>query len=389
MGMASATIFGAIERIVHGRGQIAALAAEVDRLRSSRILLVTDPGLVQVGIAGKVQQLLSSCAVETFTNVEPDPSIETVAECAEYARHTGCDLVIGLGGGSALDVAKCAAAMVNNPGEVRDYLGVDKVPNPAVAKILIPTTAGTGSEVTNVAVLSLKAKKTKKGIVSRHLLADVAILDPELTLGLPAAVTAATGMDALTHAIEAYVSRFAQPLTDHFALTAIAMIAGTLRTAVHHGADIEARETMLTASLYAGLAFGSAATGMVHGLAMPLGGQFNIPHGIANSVLLPHVMRWNLVSAISRYREIAIVMGEKVEHLSERDSAECAITAVEALSRDIGIPGYLDDLDIPRDAIEALARDGMTNERQVRPNPRDVTYDGLVGTLEGAFRPCT
>jgi len=387
MSMASATAFGAIERIVHGRGQIAAVAAEVDRLRGTKILLVTDPGLVRVGIAGTVQQLLSAYAVETFTDVEPDPSIETVTACADYARRSGCDLVIGLGGGSALDVAKCAAAMVNNPGEVRDYLGIDKVPNPGVAKILIPTTAGTGSEVTNVAVLSLKAEQTKKGIVSRHLLADVAILDPELTVGLPAAVTAATGMDALTHAIEAYVSRFAQPLTDHFALSAIAMIAGSLRTAVHNGADLAARETMLTASLYAGLAFGSAATGMVHGLAMPLGGQFNIPHGVANSVLLPHVMRWNLVSAVSRYREIAVAMGERVDHLSHREGAERAVVAVEALSRDIGIPAHLDDLAIPRDAIAALARDGMTNERQIRPNPRDVTQDGLVSILQGAFRP--
>jgi alcohol dehydrogenase len=267
-----------------------------------------------------------------------------------------------------------------------NYLGIDKVERPGVPKILIPTTAGTGSEVTNVAVLSLKADKTKKGIVSRHLLADTAILDPELTFGLPPAVTASTGMDALTHAIEAYVSRFAQPLTDDFALKAISMISGSLRTAVFNGKNYHARETMLTASLYAGLAFGSAATGMVHGLAMPLGGQFNIPHGIANSVLLPHVMRWNLVSSLNRYRDIAIAMGEPVEGLSLREAAERAVVAVESLSRDIGIPAYLDDLDIPSSAIEALAKDGMTNLRQVLPNPRDVTYEGLVGILRGAFR---
>ncbi len=384
--MASATVFGSIERIVHGRGQIRTLPEEVERLRGSKLLIVTDMGLVKAGIADHVQQLLASYDVEIFRDVEPDPSIETVAACVEHARRSGCDLVVGLGGGSVLDVAKCAAALVKNPGDVREYLGIDQVPNPAVPKIMVPTTAGTGSEVTNVAVLSLKSEKTKKGIVSRHLFADAAILDSELLLGLPAAVTAATGMDALTHAIEAYVSRFAQPLTDRFAIDAITMISASLRTAVFHGADIEARETMLTASLYAGLAFGSAATGMVHGLAMPLGGQFNVAHGIANSVLLPHVMRWNLRSALSRYRDIAVAMGEKVEHLSLREGAERAVSAVEALSRDIGIPVYLDDLDVPRDAIEALARDGMTNERQIRPNPRDVTYDGLVGILEGAFR---
>jgi alcohol dehydrogenase class IV len=387
MGMASASVFGAIERIVHGRGMLAQLPAEIARLRGTKILLVTDPGIVKAGIANRVTTLLGDFEVEIFTEVEPDPSIETVIACAARARAAGCDLVVGLGGGSALDVAKCAAAFVNNPGDVRDYLGIDKLPNAAVAKIMIPTTAGTGSEVTNVAVLSLKAEKTKKGIVSRHLLADAAILDPELTLGLPPAVTAATGMDALTHAIEAYVSRFAQPLTDRFALDAIAMIAAALPTAVHNGADIAARETMLTASLYAGLAFGSAATGMVHGLAMPLGGQFDVPHGIANSVLLPHVMRWNLVAALPRYRDIARAMGMRVDHLSLREGAESAVAAVEQLARDVGIPATLDDLGVPRSAIEALAKDGMTNLRQVRPNPRNVTYEGLVLILEGAFRP--
>ncbi|QQP93275.1 iron-containing alcohol dehydrogenase (plasmid) [Skermanella sp. TT6] len=384
--MASPTVFTAIQRLVHGRGVIAQLPAEIDRLHARKILIVTDPGLVKAGIAPRVTELLGGRRGDLFTEVEPDPSIETVIACAETVRREGYDLIIGLGGGSALDVAKCASVLARNEGDVAQYLGIDKVERPGVPKILIPTTSGTGSEVTNVAVLSLKADKTKKGIVSRHLLADTAILDPELTLGLPPAVTASTGMDALTHAIEAYVSRFAQPLTDDFALKAIRMIAASLRTAVYNGRNIEARESMLTASLYAGLAFGSAATGMVHGLAMPLGGQFNVPHGVANSVLLPYVMRWNMVSALDRYRDIAIAMGERVEHLPVRTGAERAVHAVEALSRDIGIPAFLDDLDIPRSAIESLASDGMTNSRQVLPNPRDVTYEGLVGILNDAFR---
>jgi alcohol dehydrogenase len=277
--------------------------------------------------------------------------------------------------------------LATNPGSAEDYLGIEKIPNPGIPKIIIPTTAGTGSEVTNVAVLSLKAAHTKKGIVSRHLFADVAILDPELTVGLPPAVTAATGMDALTHAIEAYVSRFAQPLTDHFALEAIRLIGASLRTAVHNGQDLDAREAMLTGSMYAGLAFGSAATGMVHGLAMPLGGRFNVPHGIANAVLLPYVMRYNLISSLDRYRDVAIALGERVERLSVRQGAERAIAAVEELSADIGIPSHLDDLSIPKSAIAELASDGMSNVRQVRPNPRNVTYEGLVSILERAFRP--
>jgi alcohol dehydrogenase len=385
--MYESTTFTAIQRLIHGCGSLSQLADEADRFGSRKIMLVTDAGLVKAGIAGRVLDILEGRAIEVFADVEPDPSIETVVICADRVRSTKCELIIGLGGGSALDTAKCASVMATNPGEVENYLGIDKVVLPGVPKILIPTTAGTGSEVTNVAVLSLKAQHTKKGIVSRHLLADTAILDPELTLGLPPFVTAATGMDALTHAIEAYVSRFAQPLTDDFALKAIRMIGANLRTAVFHGQNIEAREAMLSASLYAGLAFGSAATGMVHGLAMPLGGQFNIAHGIANAVLLPHVMRWNLVAALPRYRDIALALGEAVGHLSMRGAAERAITAVEALSRDIGVPVHLDDLAVPRSAMDALARDGMTNFRQTRPNPRDVTYDGLMGILDSAFRP--
>jgi alcohol dehydrogenase class IV len=385
--MYESTTFTAIQRLIHSCGSLSQLADEVDRFGSRKIMLVTDAGLVKAGIAGRVLDMLKGRAIEVFAEVEPDPSIETVVICADLVRSTKCELIIGLGGGSALDTAKCASVMATNPGEVEAYLGIDKVVLPGVPKILIPTTSGTGSEVTNVAVLSLKAQHTKKGIVSRHLLADTAILDPELTLGLPPFVTAATGMDALTHAIEAYVSRFAQPLTDDFALKAIRMIGANLRTAVFHGQNVEAREAMLSASLYAGLAFGSAATGMVHGLAMPLGGQFNIAHGIANAVLLPHVMRWNLVAALPRYRDIALALGEPVGHLSMSGAAERAIAAVEALSRDIGIPVHLDDLAVPRSAMDALARDGMTNFRQTRPNPRDVTYEGLMGILDSAFRP--
>lgn len=387
MSFVSPHIFGAIARIVHGWGTVATLHDEIRRLGGSRVLLVSDPGLQRAGLVDRIASLLGDFDVCTFTEVEPDPSLETVAACANKVRAHNADLVIGLGGGSAIDVAKCAAAFVHNPGEVRDYLGIDKLTHPAVPKIMIPTTAGTGSEVTNVAVLSLKSEKTKKGIVSRHLVADCAILDAELTQGLPAAVTAATGMDALTHAIEAYLSRYAQPLTDQFALQAISLIAGNLRTAVHHGAEQRARERMMMASLFGGLAFGSAATGMVHGLAMPIGGQFNIPHGIANAVLLPHVMRWNMVAALPRFRDIAVAMGEPVDGLSARDAALQAIAAVESLSEDCGIPRWLDDLGVDAGAIDALADDGLTNARQVLPNPRDVTREGLVGILREAFRP--
>lgn len=380
-------IFQSINRIVQGRGAIESLPQEVARLSGTRILIVTDPGMVKTGIPARVAALLSAYPVEIYADIEADPSLQNVEACARFLAQRACDLVIGLGGGSAIDAAKCASILATNGGQLSDYLGIERVPKPGLPKIFIPTTAGTGSEVTNVAVLSLKEQHTKKGVVSRYLMADVALLDAELTVGLPGRITAATGMDALTHAIEAYVSRFAQPLTDAFALEAITRIGRSLRTAVHHGANIDAREDLLVASMYAGLAFGSAATGMVHGLAMPLGGLYNIPHGIANAVLLPHVMKFNLVAATARFGEIARALGENTEGLSARAAAQRAIDAVVSLSADIGIPRYVDELGIPRDGIADIAKDGMTNSRQILPNPRDVTYEGLLAILDEAFAP--
>lgn len=380
-------VFHNISRLVQGRGCVSSLSDEIARLRGSRVVIVTDPGLIKTGIPEKVAASIKGCEVFIYSDVESDPSVESVDACAQFVIDKKIDLLIGLGGGSPIDTAKCASIIATNGGKTEDYLGIEKVPLPGLPKIFIPTTAGTGSEVTNVAVLSLKALKTKKGIVSRYLMADTAMLDAELTLGLPGSITAATGMDALTHAIEAYVSRFAQPLTDYFALEAIKLISRHLRTAVHRGSNVDAREHVLTGSLYAGLAFGSAATGMVHGLAMPMGGLYGIPHGIANAVLLPHVMRFNMVASLERFADIARAMGEPVDGLSPRDAAEAAVRAVELLSKDIGIPRYVDELGVPREGIELMARDGMSNSRQVLPNPREVTLEGLLQILEQAFSP--
>ena len=385
--MQAVTVFNNINRLIQGRGCLSTLASEVQRLGAKKVLIVTDPGLMQTGIPGRVANLLVNFEAVIYSDIESDPSVESVDACAIFVKEHAFDLIIGLGGGSSIDTAKCVSIIATNGGKTQDYLGIEKVPKAGLSKIFIPTTAGTGSEVTNVAVLSLKAQHTKKGIVSRYLLADVAILDPELTLGLPGAITAATGMDALTHAIEAYVSRFAQPLTDYFAIEAIKLLGRSLRTAVHHGANLDAREDIMTASLYAGLAFGSAATGMVHGLAMPLGGLFNVPHGIANAVLLPHVMKFNLVAAVDRFAHIARALGETTEGLSPRAAAERAIEAVLTLSRDIGIPIYVDELGIPHSAIPDIAKDGMTNSRQILPNPREVTHEGMIGILHEAFSP--
>jgi alcohol dehydrogenase class IV len=250
---------------------------------------------------------------------------------------------------------------------------------------MIPTTAGTGSEVTNVCVLSLAEQRTKKGIVSRHLLADAALIDPGLMVSLPPRITASTGMDALTHAIESYLSRFSTPWTDLYAIEAVSLIGRHLRKAVVDGGNLEAREKMAMASCYGGLAFGNAATGMVHGIAMSLGGQFHIPHGVANAVMLPYVMEWNSVSRLEKYSHIAAAMAEPIREMSPKRTAERAVQAVRELSVDIGIPQHLRELGIKREDLETLGKDAMTNSRQIAPNPRDVTFDEVMGILQRAF----
>lgn len=385
--MSVARTFKAPNQILYGAGSVERLAEVGAWFKCKSPMVVTDPGVVQAGIAARVLEVVrSSCGcAELYSEIESDPDIGTADRCAEAAKAVGCDFIVAVGGGSALDVAKAAAILVTNGGKAEDYLGIERVPERGLPKVLIPTTAGTGSEVTNVCVLSLTEQRTKKGIVSRHLFADAAIIDPGLMASLPPHITASTGMDALTHAIEAYLSRFSTPWTDLYAIEAVSLIGTHLRKAVFDGGDLVAREKMAMASCYAGLAFGNAATGMVHGIAMSLGGQFHIPHGVANAVMLPFVMEWNAVSRLEKYAHLAAAVKEPIHGLSPRRAAEQAVRAVRELSADIGIPQSLRELGLTRDDLEALARDAMTNSRQIAPNPRNVTLDEVMGILQRAF----
>jgi len=301
-------------RLIFGQGALRELPAAVSRLGGQRVLLVTDPGLVKAGLCQTVVDLLVAAAVSptVFSRVDPDPPIQNVLDCAAVAREARCDVVIGLGGGSAMDVAKVTAMLMGNPGDIRSYFGIDQVPQRGLPTVMIPTTAGTGSEVSPIAVLSDLSEHSKKGIVSDHLYASLALVDPELTVGLPPNVTAFTGMDALTHAIEAYTNKFAQPFIDTLALEAIRLIGGHLPRAVQQGRDLAAREAMALGSLYGGLCLGAVNTAAVHALAYPLGGTFNVPHGVANSLLLPYVMRFNLPSQAAKFARIAAALGQPI-----------------------------------------------------------------------------
>ena len=282
------TLFRTTKRIVFGLGSIERVGAEVRGLKAKKVLVVTDPGIVQAGLLEPLKYSLQEANITfaLFDGVEPDPRLEVVRQCAEMGRKEGVEALIGYGGGSSLDIAKVAAVMLTNEGDLAQFFGIDLIPNPGLPLILIPTTAGTGSEVTPIAILSDTREKLKKGVVSPYLFPEVALLDPQLTVGLPPAVTAFTGLDALVHAIESYTSVNAFDLTDQLAFRAMELISDNIRTAYARGEDLEARAHMLEGSLLAGMAFANAGVTAVHAFAYPLGGEFHVAHGLANSVML-------------------------------------------------------------------------------------------------------
>ncbi|MFO7917568.1 MAG: iron-containing alcohol dehydrogenase [Anaerolineae bacterium] len=374
-------------RLIFGNGAVGELPAVMDRLDAARVLIVTDPGLVEAGVCGRIQGILEDAdvAYETFDGVEADPSIRVVRDGLAMAQDVAPDALIGLGGGSSMDIAKVISILMTNDGDATDYIGSDRVPGPGLPKVTVPTTSGTGSEVSPIAVLSDEEEHLKKGVVSEYLYADVALVDPTLTLTLPPAVSAYTGIDALTHAIEAYTNRYAHPLIDTLALRAIRLIGGNLRRAVACGEDRQARYNMSMASLLGGMCLGSVNTGAVHALAYPLGGEYDVPHGVANSLLLPYVMRYNLISDLERFAEIAAALGENLDGLSLRDAADRAVDAVMQLCQDVGIVTQLRELDIPEDAIDEMAAAAMKVTRLLSINPRHVTEEAARQIYRDAY----
>ena len=377
-------------KIITGDGSAGALGAQVKALAATRVVLVTDKTLREkTDIAANAVECLkaSGLAVEVFDDVEPDPLVGTARRSAEFARARNPNFVVGLGGGSALDIAKATAAILSNETPLEQMWGVGNVPKSSLPMILLPTTSGTGSEVTpNCILTDVKPDggHMKRGIVSPHILARVAIVDPLLTVTAPPLVTAASGMDALTHAIETYVSRSAQPLTMPLALESIRLIAGYLRRAVANGSDLEARRHMAHASMMAGLAFANGFLGAVHAIAMAMGGQFGVAHGVANALMLPYVMEFNEMAATEKYARIAEAMGESIEGLSLREAAHRATLAVHQLVIDVGLPHILADVKVPKEGLPALAEESFGNQRLLKNNPRTANSQDLRRILEAA-----
>lgn len=369
------TVFRTTPRIVMGAGSVAGVGAEAKDLGAGKVLVVTDPGIIAAGLLAPVEASLDQAGLSwrVYSEVEADPRFEIVAACHDFAASDMPDVVLGLGGGSALDIAKTTAVMLSNPGSISDYYGIDLVPGPGVPTIMIPTTAGTGSEVTPIAVLSDENEKLKIGIVSAHLFPRVALLDPELSVGLPSAMTAATGMDALIHAIEAYTSNNATDFTDVLAARAMELISDNLRAAYARGTDLKARAAMLEGAMLAGMAFANAGVTAVHAFAYPIGAEYHIPHGVANALMLPPVMRFNLMGCLERFADIADFLGQPIEGLSLREAAEEAVAAILVLVEDLGVPTSLGEFGVKEEHLPQLAKGVMKVGRLLDNNPRQVT----------------
>lgn len=376
-------------KIIFGRGAVEEIGKEVKERGGSKILLVGDEGIAKAGLLKKVEEPLAKEGLEVtiFDKVEPEPWVEIADEAGRIARERNCNLIIGVGGGSSMDIAKAAAVLATNEGKARDYQGLNKVPKPGLPKIMVPTTAGTGSEVTFTAVLSNKEPKGKAGINSPYLFPELALLDPLLTLSAPAAITASTGMDALTHAIEAYTSLQATPISDALTLQAIELIAQNLRRAVVDGRNVEVREKMLLGSLLAGIGLANAGVGAVHALAYPLGGFYRIPHGVANGLMLPYVMEFNLARSREKFARVARAMGEEVEGLSLRESAQRAVEAVRELSGEMPVPRRLRELEteITAEDFPRMAASAMKVTRPLENNPRPMSGKEAMEIYEQAF----
>ncbi|OOE95236.1 L-threonine dehydrogenase [Salinivibrio sp. AR640] len=362
-----------------GAGCLLEAADAIQSHGFKKALIVTDKVLNEIGVVKQIAALLDSRQVDSvvYDGTQPNPTTGNVAQGLELLQANQCDCVISLGGGSPHDCAKGIALVATNGGHISDYEGVDQSAKPQLPLIAINTTAGTASEMTRFCIITEEERHIKMAIVDKHTTPIISVNDPELMLAKPASLTAATGMDALTHAVEAYVSTAATPITDAVALKAMTLIQEHLRTAVADGQNIEAREQMAYAQFMAGMAFNNASLGYVHAMAHQLGGFYDLPHGVCNAVLLPHVQRYNAQVCASRLRDVATAMGVDTENMTEDEGAKAAIQAIQSLSTDVGIPAGLNELGVKQDDIDVLTENALKDACGFT-NPKQATHEEIA-----------
>lgn len=381
--------FNTTKSVINQTGALKEIGRLCESLHIKKLMVVTDPGIIACGLYAKLTSCLEEQGVNfcAYTEIVPDPSEAVVEAALAVGRENNVDGVLGFGGGSSLDTAKLVALLLKSNESLSEVYGVDAARGPRHPLILVPTTAGTGSEATAVAIVTT-GETTKMGVVSPILLPDIAILDAELTLGLPPHITAATGIDAMVHAIEAYTSKHKKNIySDLLAKQALELLSNNIIDATLNGSNVESRQGMLLGAFLAGQAFANAPVAAVHALAYPLGGHFHIPHGLSNSLVLPHVMRFNHSHCQQQYAELApIIMGN--EHIAHSSDADASLELIKFMERMIGklkLTSHLRDLDIKETHLPTLARDAMLQQRLLINNPREVSESDALGIYQAAF----
>lgn len=369
-----------------GAGSVNEVGTILQDLGVKKSLLVTDEGLHKLGLSEKIAKIIRDAGIDVaiFPKAEPNPTDKNVEEGLKAFQKENCDSVVTLGGGSSHDAGKGIALVAANGGKIHDYEGVDISKKPMVPLVAINTTAGTGSELTKFTIITDSKRKVKMAIIDKHVTPTLSINDPELMIGMPAGLTAATGLDALTHAIEAYVATDRTPITDALAIHAMQIVPKYLPRAVANGHDIEAREQMAYAQSLAGMAFNNAGLGYVHAIAHQFGGFYNFPHGVCNAILLPHVCQFNLISNVERYANIATFLGENVEGLSDYDAAQVAIETMVRFGQDLGIPAGFKEMGAKEEDIPTLAKNAMKDVSGLT-NPRKPKLEEVEQIIENAM----
>ena len=366
-------------RVNAGPGSIDSLKEVVADFNARAVLIISDKGVAGAGLISRPQALLeeTGASISIIDDTPPEPSVEQVESILAAAQGTAWDLVIGIGGGSAMDVAKIVAVMLNNDVKLRDLLNKAPIPHRGIPTVMVPTTAGTGSEATPNSIILVPEDELKVGIVSPKLMPDCVILDPQMTLGLPPAITASTGMDALCHAIECYTSKKGNPFSEMIALKAIRLISRSIREAFKNGKNLDARHDMLLGAFYGGMCIATSSTTAVHALAYPLGGKYRIAHGISNAILLPYVMQFNAVGNEAKFRDIAEAMGIDIARLSDAEATQAFIAALFAFNHDLEIPADLKRWNITEADLETLVEGAAKVTRLLDNNPRPMNKDDI------------
>jgi alcohol dehydrogenase len=372
--------------VLMGEGAIQLIIPEIEKMGVKKALVVTDKVLLDLGIATKGLEVLDGNNIDyaVFSNTKQNPTVQNVNDGYKALKEENCDFIISIGGGSPQDTGKAIAILGTNPGDIRNYEGVNKTNNKALPIIAINTTAGTASEATINYVITDEERKVKMVLVDSNSIASVAVNDPALMTKMPKSLTAATGMDALTHAIEGYISAGATSFTDMYNLEAIKVISGSLRDAVENGENMDARADMAYGQFVTGMGFSNGGLGIVHSMAHQLGGFYDLPHGVCNAVLLPYVVKYNSTATNDKLRDVAVAMGENIEGLSTEEANEVAIEAIKKLSKDVGIPSGLKELDVKKEDFAVLA-DFALADACTGGNPRVPSKEDIIKLYEEAY----